>query len=113
MHFGTGLPSHLSLFDNQIKTEDSCKYLRLYIDRNLRFTNHIAHVVQRLNKFSDLMYKVRHLHPIRCLLMFYHSNARSIISYILLVYGSAAKTIIDLNEKAQRRILRAVFQKIH
>ena len=27
MHFDAGLPSHLSLFDNQTKTKDSCKYL--------------------------------------------------------------------------------------
>ena len=42
--------------------------------------------------------------------MFYHSYARSIISYCLLVYGSAAKTNIDLVEKAQRRIV-AFFEK--
>ena len=41
--------------------------------------------------------------------MFYHSYAMYIISYGLLVYGSAGKTNIDLIEKAQRRILRAIF----
>ena len=43
--------------------------------------------------------------------MFYHSYARSIISYGLLVYSSATKTNIDLIEKAQGRILRAIFFK--
>ena len=80
----------------------------MYFDRSLRFTKHIAHVAGMLNKFSGLIYKVRHLYPIICS-MFYHSYSRFIITYGLLVYGSAAKTNIVLIEKAQRRILRATY----
>ena len=41
--------------------------------------------------------------------MFYNSFAKSIISYGILTYGSAAKSNLYKSEKAQRRILRAIF----
>ena len=43
--------------------------------------------------------------------MFYNSFAKSKICYGLLIYGSAAKTNLLKIEKAQRRILRAIFFK--
>ena len=41
--------------------------------------------------------------------MFYNSFAKSIISYGILTYGSAAKSNRYKIEKAQRRILQAIF----
>ena len=41
--------------------------------------------------------------------MFYNSFAKSRICYGLLIYVSAAKTILSKIEKAQRRTLRAIF----
>ena len=67
--------------------------------------------MQKLNKFCGLIYRVRDLYPRKCLLMFYNSFARSVISYGILVYGSAAKTNLKKIENAQRRIIRAIFFK--
>ena len=83
----------------------------LHIDGKRTFRDHIDYVVKKLNQFSGLVYIVRHLYPSKCLLLFYNSNAESVIRYGLLVYGSAAKTNIEKNEKAQRRIWRAIFFK--
>ena len=47
----------------------------------------------------------------KCLLLFYNAYARSLISYGLLFYGSAAKTNLEMLENAQRRIIRAIFFK--
>ena len=58
-----------------------------------------------------MIYKVRDIYPVKCLLNFYSSFAKSIITYGLLVYGSAAKTNLKKIESAQRRILRAIFCK--
>ena len=64
-----------------------------------------------MNKFCGLMYKVRHVFPVRCLLLFYKTIAKPIIKYGLMNYGATAKTNLDPIEKAQRRILRAIFFK--
>ena len=47
----------------------------------------------------------------KCLLLFYNAYARSLNTYGLLVYGSAAKTNLEALENAQRRIIRAIFFK--
>ena len=73
-----------------------------------KFREHIDYVVKKLNMFSGLIYRVRHLYPKSCLLLFYTSFAESIIMYGILVYGSAAKTTLVKYEKVQRRILRTV-----
>ena len=43
--------------------------------------------------------------------MFFNSFAKSVICYGLLVYGSAARTNLQKFERAQERILRAIFFK--
>ena len=47
----------------------------------------------------------------KCLLMFYNSFAKCRVCYGLQIYGFAAKTNLSKIEKAQRRVLRAIFFK--
>ena len=66
--------------------------------------------MKKLNKFCGLKYRVRLMYTEKCLLMFY-TFAKSRICYGLLIYGSAAETNLSKIVKAQRRILRAIFQE--
>ena len=109
--FGNGLPEKITILNEELCYKSSCKYLGLHLDGSLKFREHINYVVKKLNKFCGLIYRVRDLYPRKCLLMFYNSFARSIISYGILVYGSAAKTNLKKIENAQRRIIRAIFFK--
>ena len=54
-----------------------------------------------------MIYEVRKIYPIKCLLLFYNSFAKSIVPYGKLTYGSAAKNNLYKMGKAQRRILRS------
>ena len=47
--------------------------------------------------------------PRKCLLMFYKSNAKSLINHGIIVYGATAKTHLSKIEKAQQRIMTAIF----
>ena len=49
------------------------------------------------------MYKLRHLYPVRCFLLFYETIAKPIITYGHMNFGATAKTNLDPIEKAQRR----------
>ena len=55
------------------------------------------------------MYRVRHFYPRRCLLMFYDSFAKSVITYGLLVYGNTSKQNLEKIDRVQRKIIRAIF----
>ena len=109
--FGRMYQRQLPIMEKKISQKNCCKYLGLYIDPVLTFRDHINHVVNKLNKFCGLFYRVRDLYPIKALLSFYNSYAKSGISYGLIVYGRAAKTNLQNIEMAQRRIIRAIFFK--
>ena len=109
--FGCGKPDKVTILRNELPYQKTCKYLGLHLDGSLKFRERIDYVIKKLNKFCGLIYRVRHMYPRKCLLMFYISFAKSIICYGLIVYGSAAKSNLKKIENAQRRILRAVFFK--
>ena len=109
--FGRMYQRQLTIMEKKISQKNCCKHLGLYIDPVLTFRDHINHVVNKLNKFCGLIYRVRDLYPIKALLSFYNSYAKSVISYGLIVYGRAAKTNLQNIEMAQRRIIRAIFFK--
>ena len=111
MFFGCDKPNNLRILSKELEYKNSCKYLGVHIDKNLRFREHIDHVVKKLNKFCGLIYRVRHMYPRKCLLMFYNSFAKSIITYGILLYGTAYKSNMTKIEAVQRRILRAFFFK--
>ena len=92
MFFGCGKHNNLRILSEELEYKNCCKYLGVHIDTNLRFSEHIDHVVEKLNKFCGLVYRVRHLYPRKCLLRFYNSFAKSFITYGLLLYGTAYKT---------------------
>ena len=109
--FGSGQPLEIKMMNNTIPYKKSCKYLGIHLDSSLRFNHHIDYVVKKLNKFCGLIYRIRHLYDIKCLLMFYNWFAKTVICYGLLIYGTAAKSNLRKIEMAQRRILRAFFFK--
>ena len=76
----------------------------LHVHGNLTFKDNIDYIVKKLIRFSGLVYKVRHPHPFKSLLLFYIPYAESLIRYRIIVYGSAAKTVFEKIEIAQRRI---------
>ena len=109
--FGRAQPLPNDAFDTELPLKGHCKYLGVQIDTKLNFKDHINYVTKKLNKFCGLMYNIRERFPTRCLLMFYKTMAKPIITYALMVYGGTAKTNLEMIEKAQRRILRAIFYK--
>ena len=108
---GHGHPGEILILDKKLPYSNACKYLGVYVDNTLRFREHIDYVVEKLNKFCGLIYRVNHMYTQKCLLMFYNSFAKYRICYGLLIYGSVAKTNLSKIEKEQRRIFRAIFFK--
>ena len=109
--FRNAPPVNEIAFGQKVELKNSCKYLGILFDCKLDFKNHIKMVTKKLNRFCGLIYKIQELYPRKCLTMFYNSYAKSIISYGLLAYGGTTKTSLELIEKAQRRIFRAMYFK--
>ena len=109
INFGKPTKEKVKLKYNALDYNTSFKYLGIYIDKNLTFRDHVDFVVKKLNKFCGLMYRVRHFYPRRCLLMFYDSFAKSVITYGLLVYVNTSKQNLEKIDRVQRKIIRAIF----
>ena len=76
LRIGKTKPISNSIFRNGKMNKPSCKYLGVYIDKNLNFSDHIQNLTKKLNKFCGLIYKVRHMYPRRCSLMFYNAYGK-------------------------------------
>ena len=85
-------PISKSVLQNANLNKRSCKYLRIYINENLVFKNYIQYRANKLNMFCGVIYKVRHIYPRKCLLMFYSAYAKSVMGYEILSYDAANKT---------------------
>ena len=111
MNFAVRKIKDIKIFKTKLPNTNCFKYLGVYIDNKLTFQEHIEYITKKLYKFRGLVYKVRRLYPMNCLLLFYNAHARSLSSYGLLLYGIAAKTDLEMLENAQRRIIRAIFSR--
>ena len=112
MNFGIGIPTSLTLNDEKLPKRNECKYIGVYFDENLHFHDQIRHIAKKLNQSIVMIHKVCENYPIKCLLKFYNSFAKSIVCYEILRYGSTAKDHRYKIENAQQRIQRAMFSEI-
>ena len=95
-----GKPKKVEINGKQVEYKNAYKYQGVYIDKNLKFREHIDYVVKKLIILCGLIYRVRHLYPKNWSLLFYNSFAKPIFMYGKLVYGSAAKTNFVKHQKA-------------
>ena len=70
--FGSGKLPKLVIANFNIPDKPHCKYQGVYLDPKLNFREHISYVAKKLNNFCQLMYKMRYLYPMTCLLSFYN-----------------------------------------
>ena len=103
------VPNLEKAFGEEIPNKKSAKYLGFHFDKNLTFQEHANYLTKKLNKLCGLIYKIWHMYQRKYLLQFYHAYVTSVIKYGLLNYGSTRKTHLENIEKAQRRIIRAIF----
>ena len=106
---GTSKNSAICINQTKFANKKSCKYLDLHLDGRLNFVHRIEKGFKKLNKYCGRFYRTRNLYSRQFRLMFYKFFAKSIIIYVLLAYGSAKKSNLIKIEKAQNRILRAIF----
>ena len=106
--FGSGLPEKIIILNEDLCYKSSCKYLGLHLDGSKGTHNLRCEETQQV---CGLIYRARDLYPRKCLLMFYHSCAKSIISYGIIVYDSSKNEFEKKIENAQRGIIRAFFFK--
>ena len=111
MSFGSNYQNTLTVHNEVISRNTFCKYLGVYIEWKLTFTDHINYVVKKLNKFCGLIYRGRDIYPIKCLMSFYNAYARSVICYVLLFMGAQREQTLKKLKWHKGELLEPCYSK--
>ena len=109
-----GLPLMLAkLYINNkvIKREPSIKSLRILLDENLPWKEHLKLMENRIAKNTGLIYKAKPYLNKDSLLALYFSYIHCYINYANLVWGSTHRTCLGKINSQQKHALRLIHNK--
>ena len=100
------------MLQNELIERKACvRYLGVYIDENLKWHSHIAHVVSTISRNLGIMGRAKYLLASRDLMLLYNSLILPHLSYCAMVWGRTYETNIKKITLLQKRALRIVDKK--
>ena len=81
------------------------------IDDELKWTDHIKHIYNKLLKYTSIFYKLRVQVPARILLNIYYAFVHPHLLYAIEIYGNTYPTYIDNLFKLNSKLLRILQYK--
>ena len=82
----------MQLNKTSLKREYTVKYLEIFLNENLKWSDQIQHLSPQLARYSGLFYKIRNFFPRQTLGLLYHSLIYSKLQYGISVWGTTSKT---------------------
>ncbi len=92
-----------------VKRVKSFNFLGIILNENLTWTDHIAHLSQKINPVIGLLHRLKHQLPINTLKLIYNSLILSRLHYGNILWGRAPGNLIRLQKKALRAIVGAAY----
>lgn len=96
---------------DKIDRVQSIKYLGIFLDENLNWKTHVNYVTKKVRKLIHKFYELRNILSLKMLKVVYSSLVESIISYGIIIWGSASKSIISNLFIAQKYIIKIIMFK--
>jgi len=82
------------------------KYLGVYIDEDLKWSDHIAYVCNNIKKYIGIFHKIRYKMPSSCLKNLYYATVYPHIQYGIELYANTYATYLHDLEILNNRVLR-------
>jgi hypothetical protein len=95
----------------RLQRVESCKYLGVIIDEELKWTSHIEAVLSKLKQLVGICYKIRYKLPDWCLRNIYFAYVHSRVLYGIEVYGNTFASYLDKLTKLNNTLLRILQKK--
>ena len=89
----------------------SCKYLGVVIDEDLKWTEHIQTVYQKLVRYTSIFYKLRHKIPQTVLTNIYFAFVHPHILYGIEIYANTCPTFLEKLIRLNNKLLRTLQNK--
>ena len=78
------------------------------MDEKLKWANHIEDVKSKISKFIGVMYKLKHIIPLKAQLLIFHSFVQSHLNFCSVVWGFSCKSNINKLHNVQKKAIQAV-----
>ena len=101
----------ISLHGHQIERVDVVKYLGLFINEKLTWTEHINYLIDKVSSLSGILYRNKILLPSNCRRNIYFALIHSNISYCVEVYANVSKSALHPLIVKCNRLLRSLQMK--
>ena len=98
----------IKIKDKEINKVESCKYLGIIFDYNLRWDKHIQYIIKKTKYLIYILYKISKSMTIETMRMIYYAYFHSIINYGIIAWGGVYNNNLDLLRNLQKRILKIV-----
>ena len=86
----------------------SCRYLGVQIDNKLTFNDHIKLVTGKISKSTGILYKIKHLLPLKVRLDYYYAFIYPYLSYCVIVWGGTYPSHLNNLIIQQKKIIRII-----
>lgn len=107
-HRPEGIFDELNANGNIIKRVDSAKYLGMYINTNLTWTDHISKIKQKIAPMICVLRRVGYHIPKNLRYNIYYSYIHSHLTYLVQIWGSSSTDHIGDLQILQNKALKAI-----
>lgn len=95
----------------EIKIVDKFKYLGIYLDKHLRWSDHIEHLARKLRVLIPRFRKLRDFCKLGLLKRLYFALAQTHLNYGILAWGGVTKSCLRRLEIAQKWLLKIILRR--
>ena len=92
-----------------IECVDEFNYLRLIINKHLKWNPHVNKIGNKISQTTRVINKLKHLIPQKTLLTIYNSLILPHINYCILAWGHDSNRILKLQKKQFELLLNVLF----
>ena len=103
----------LKIGGNIIEMVQCTKFLGLYIDNKLQWTNHIKHCKAKISSSLYAIRSAKHVLSTEHLRTLYYSLIHPFLDYGLMLWGSAAKALTNPLQILQKKAIRTVTNSMY
>ena len=105
------IPNQIEFLNQHIKRTSQIKFLRIIVDENLTFNEHVNDICNKLKRLFHIFYNIRDYLSKENIKTIYYALIYSRIKYGLSVYGQASNTKMKRIQTLQNQLLKVLAGK--
>ena len=99
---------HITVQNTELEQKDSCKFLGIFIDKDLNWKTHIDYIANEISKIVALLGRLKHTFPKSILKNLYLSLLLPYLNYGNVIWASADKTNLNSLVILQKKAIRII-----